>query len=292
MNQRDTRERSIQTFAPGPTPGTVRAADGKVLAVPKGWILLPPGDAGLTRRVKAAGDHWIVQEKRGRRVFSQGLWAAATTIHRIRAELDAERSTEAYTRRKASAARSREKAQTEYVEDFFDAVVSFLAFHPSHKTLADASGASRGRSCHARRKWDGRADKTDPGRAAGRGRSHCLDASPDNRLRLDAHSTGQRQPTGSSASACPAFQRIAGPLSSRRNDRWHVPPATGSGRRGITAHRRFARLSVFGRLRLGGFLFRSSSASSASSFTHSAMPRVFDSPLDPSARDVYEKQPI
>ena len=42
------------TFAPGPTPNTVRAANGTVLTAPEGWVLLPPGDAALTRRVKAA----------------------------------------------------------------------------------------------------------------------------------------------------------------------------------------------------------------------------------------------
>jgi hypothetical protein len=46
-------------FIPGPTPNAVRAADGKVLTAPQGWILLPPVDAALTRRVKAAGDHWV-----------------------------------------------------------------------------------------------------------------------------------------------------------------------------------------------------------------------------------------
>src|SRR5438309_2839133 len=71
-------------FTPGPTPNTVRATDGRVLAVPEGWVLLPPGDAALTRRVKAAGDHWIVQEKRGRKVFSRGVWASAVIIERIR----------------------------------------------------------------------------------------------------------------------------------------------------------------------------------------------------------------
>src|ERR1700688_1604492 len=81
-------------FSPGPTPNTVRAADGSLLTAPDGWILLPPGDAALTRRVKAAGDHWVVAEKKGRKVFSRGVWAPATTIDRIRAELDAERSTE------------------------------------------------------------------------------------------------------------------------------------------------------------------------------------------------------
>jgi hypothetical protein len=81
------------TFTPGPTPNTVRAADGKVLTVPDGWILLPPGDAALSRRVKAAGDHWIVAEKKGRKVFSRGIWAPAANIERIHADLEAERST-------------------------------------------------------------------------------------------------------------------------------------------------------------------------------------------------------
>src|SRR5215468_5896214 len=103
------------TFTPGPTPNTVRAADGRVLTAPEGWLLLPRGDAALTRRVKAAGDHWVVQEKRGRKVFSRGIWVPAGTIERIRAELEAERSSEGHAKRKAAAAHRREKAQAEYV---------------------------------------------------------------------------------------------------------------------------------------------------------------------------------
>lgn len=127
---------SSMTYAPGPSPNTVRAPDGKVLTVPEGWILLPPGDSALTHRVKAAGEAWAVAEKRGRKVFSQGVWAQATTVERVRAELDAERSTEGFTKRRAADARRREKAQAEYVEDFFGAVVTFLAFHPDHADLA------------------------------------------------------------------------------------------------------------------------------------------------------------
>ena len=129
--------KSDQTFIPGPTPNTVRAADGTILTAPEGWVLLPPGDAGLTRRVKAAGDHWVVQEKVGRRMFSRGVWAPAETIERIRAELEAERSTEGYAKRKEADARRREEAQAGYVEDFHGAVVTFLAFHPGHADLAD-----------------------------------------------------------------------------------------------------------------------------------------------------------
>ena len=128
---------AVITFAPGPTPNTVRTADGKVLTVPEGWILLPPGDAALTRRVKSAGDHWVVQEKRGRKVFSRGIWASAATIERIRADLEAERSTEGYAKKKEADARRRDKAQGQYVEDFFGAVVTFLAFHGNYRDLAD-----------------------------------------------------------------------------------------------------------------------------------------------------------
>jgi len=124
------------TFTPGPTPNTVRAADGKVLTTPDGWVLLPPGDTALTRRVKADGDHWVVQEKKGRKIFSRGVWAPAATIDRIRAELEVERSTESFAKRKEADAKRREKAQEGYVEDFTGAVVTFLAFHPNHADLA------------------------------------------------------------------------------------------------------------------------------------------------------------
>ncbi len=123
-------------FTPGPNASTVRSADGKVLTPPEGWTLLPPGDAALTRRVKAAGDHWVVQEKKGRKVFSRGVWAPAATIERIRVELKSERATEGYAKRKEADARRRDKAQAEYVEDFHAAVVTFLAFHPKHADLA------------------------------------------------------------------------------------------------------------------------------------------------------------
>jgi hypothetical protein len=124
-------------FTPGPTPTIVRAADGSVLTAPDGWALLPPGDAALTRQVKEACDHWVVQERKGRKTFLRGVWAPSATIARIRAQLEAERSTESYAMRKEAGVRRRDKAQAVYVEDFFGAVVAFLAFHPSYADLAD-----------------------------------------------------------------------------------------------------------------------------------------------------------
>src|SRR3954453_16299937 len=94
-------------YSPGPTPNTVRSR------------------RSLDR-----------PEKKGRKTFSRGVWAPAATIERIRAELEAERTTEGYARRKDADARRRDRAHAEYVEDFFGAVVTFLAFHASYRDLA------------------------------------------------------------------------------------------------------------------------------------------------------------
>jgi hypothetical protein len=129
---------STSVFSPGSSDATVRAANGAEVKVPAGWVLLPPGDAALTRRVKEAGDHWVVQERRGRKIFSRGVWAPAATIERIRGDLAAERSTDAYARRQVSAAKRRDRVQTEYVGDFREAVLAFLAFDGRHAGLARA----------------------------------------------------------------------------------------------------------------------------------------------------------
>jgi hypothetical protein len=122
---------------PGPNKRTVRTDKGKPLKVPAHWKLLKPGDAGATRRVKAAGPSWTVKAKRGRRVISLGVLADAKTIDRVVEELTAERSTDAYAKKQASAKRSRDKKQQKYVEEFTTAVFDFLDFHTSHKALAN-----------------------------------------------------------------------------------------------------------------------------------------------------------
>ena len=90
---------------PGLQIGTVRTLQGVTLRPPADWELLPPGDAMLTRRVKQAGPTWVVQEKRGRKVFSRGLWAPAERIARLRAAVEAERADPAYARADMTTAR-------------------------------------------------------------------------------------------------------------------------------------------------------------------------------------------
>jgi len=134
-----------KVFSPGPDPRRVRAADGSLHTVPDGWALLPPGDAGLTRRVKAAGPSWAVAERRGRKGFSRGLWAPAANIEAARTALEAERATESYARKREADARRREKVQADYVREFEAEVAGFLRFAPvfaeAQRRLASAVSA-------------------------------------------------------------------------------------------------------------------------------------------------------
>ena len=221
------------TFTPGPTPNTVRAAEGNVLAVPEDWVLLPPGDAALTRRVKAAGEHWVVAEKKGRRVFSRGSWAAAATIDRIRADLEAERSTEGFARRKAVYARRRERTQAEYAEDFFGAVVAFLAFHSTHADLANRLARAVTDRFNAGGERHRRPDRAHPRRTTRRGRRYCMDEAPDDCLRIDAHSEGEGKAPGKSGDN-PLAARIARPLSP-----WRIGPRSLSAQEGTGDRSKF-----------------------------------------------------
>jgi len=126
------------TLAPTHDPRVFRAPDGRLLSPPAGWSCLPPGDAGLTRRVKAAGPSWVVVEKRGRKTFSRGLWAPTEHIEKARTVLTAERATEGYAKRKESDSRRRERDQLAYVGEFEAEVVAFLRFSPRWRELARA----------------------------------------------------------------------------------------------------------------------------------------------------------
>ncbi len=126
-----------QSFSTGPTEETVCDDKGNIIKPPSDWAHLPPGDAGLTRRVKADGEFWIVQEKKGRRTFSKGVWAPISIIERHRADLDAERNTESYAKKKVADKVRRDRTQSAYVDEFYESVLAFLDFHPQHAELAN-----------------------------------------------------------------------------------------------------------------------------------------------------------
>lgn len=128
-------------------PGHVVTLQGTVEPVPPGWALLPPGDAALSRRIKADGPSWTVIEPAGRKRFSRGIWAPAERIAALRADLALERADPAYERRLAAGRQRREREETRYAEDFRGAVLAYLAFAAPH--AADAAELATRIAAHA-----------------------------------------------------------------------------------------------------------------------------------------------
>jgi hypothetical protein len=123
------------TLAPTSEPNVFRAADGRLLSPPASWACLAPGDAGLTRRVKAAGPSWSVIEKRGRKSFSRGLWAPAENIEAARSALALERATPAYAKKREADVRRRERDHESYVQRFEAEVRAFLGFSERYAAI-------------------------------------------------------------------------------------------------------------------------------------------------------------
>ena len=110
--------------------------NGILVPVPDHWIFVPSGDPLLTRRIKAAGPHWIhVRERKGRQE-SIGIWALEETVQYHRSQIAAERETPEYQKKLEASRRSRDKKQQIYAEEFRNSVLNFLAFHPKYSHLA------------------------------------------------------------------------------------------------------------------------------------------------------------
>jgi hypothetical protein len=129
-----TRSRDV---FPGPDPRRVRTGSGELLDVPPDWVLVPPGDPALTRRIKQAGPTWSVSEQRGRKKFSRGVWAPAQRVAALRSELESERQNPAYERKLEAGRKRRAEQEVRYTGEFAEAILSFLAFAPRHAKLAE-----------------------------------------------------------------------------------------------------------------------------------------------------------
>lgn len=114
---------------------TLLSESGEQLTPPTGWVFLPAGDAGLTRKVTAAGKFWRVQAQMGRRIISKGIWAPGTIVAEAKLELEILRATDAYKKKLAGARRRRDNKQTEYEQEFYQAVRAFLAFAPLYEEM-------------------------------------------------------------------------------------------------------------------------------------------------------------
>lgn len=120
----------------GKSERTVLTKSGECLTVPESWALLPPGDAALTRSVKKAGPSWQIQFKKGRRLFSGGIWAPKEVINKAKKTLELKRSTPEYAKKREYTLKRRGEKQDDYVSSFYEKTLEFLAFHPKHKNLA------------------------------------------------------------------------------------------------------------------------------------------------------------
>ena len=65
----DAESQAALILAPTANPRVFRAEDGSQHTLPEGWSHLAPGDAGLTRRVKALGPSWTIVEIINRYLF-------------------------------------------------------------------------------------------------------------------------------------------------------------------------------------------------------------------------------
>ena len=110
--------------------------NGKTVTVPDSWIFVPSGDAGLTRRLKALTECWVVVHKRRNRIEALGLWCEESIAKQVKADLDAERSNPVYLRKLEQARQARIAKQDAYVVEFRQAVVDFLNFAPCYEELA------------------------------------------------------------------------------------------------------------------------------------------------------------
>jgi len=111
---------------------------GKEVHPPKGWIFLPAGDAGLTRKVTAKKQYWKAVFRKGRRVMSKGVWAPVDIISNARAEIQVVRSTDQYKKRLDAGRRYREKKEEQYCVDFYLEIRRFLSFHERFRDMEEA----------------------------------------------------------------------------------------------------------------------------------------------------------
>ena len=116
--------------------GNTLLCNGKELSPPEGWIFVPSGDPGLTRRLKATGEYWVQVHRRKNRIESQGIWTDGRRVPGIKARLEAEHSSASYRQKLETARKAREEKQNAYVVAFRQAVVDFLNFAPKYHDLA------------------------------------------------------------------------------------------------------------------------------------------------------------
>jgi hypothetical protein len=124
-----------RTFLVTQADSSLKDKAGTVFIVPASWANLPAGDASVTRKLKSLGPTWTVQEKKGRKTFSHGVWAAQEHIQEAKALVEAQRRDPKHQKKLAQAKVRREEKETVFGEDFQQAIITFLNFDKQYQTL-------------------------------------------------------------------------------------------------------------------------------------------------------------
>lgn len=137
MIEQPENETLLVTSSPSPFHRFVWDKQGKRLDIPAGWDCLKPGDAAVTKAVKSLGPTWTATRKKGRKVFSDGVWAPVEHIEEARRIVAEKRAAPGYAKKRESDLKRREKKQAEYEVSFNDALLNWLKFHPRYQTEAE-----------------------------------------------------------------------------------------------------------------------------------------------------------
>ncbi|MCB2182780.1 MAG: DUF2293 domain-containing protein [Desulfobulbaceae bacterium] len=123
--------------APHPKRNYVVTESGETLEIPAAWGCLKPGDAAVTRILKTLGPSWTAVHKKGRKTFSDGVWAPRENIEQAKAIVAKKRSDPAYAGKRQADLKRRQEKQRRYEAVFLLALIQWLDFHPRYNTVAE-----------------------------------------------------------------------------------------------------------------------------------------------------------
>ena len=122
---------------PHPTRNYVVTEAGQKLDIPSTWACLKPGDAAVTKILKTLGPSWTAIRKKGRKTFSDGVWAPRENIEQAKSIVAEKRSDTGYARKRAADLKRRQEKQRCYEVSFRQALIQWLNFHPRHILMAE-----------------------------------------------------------------------------------------------------------------------------------------------------------
>jgi hypothetical protein len=126
-----------RTFLITKSDSRLKDKAGKVYSVPAGWQKLSSGDASITRKLKSLGPSWTVQEKKGRKSFSHGVWAAKEHIEAAKSLVEAQRADPKHQKKLAQAKVRREEKEVVFGTDFQQEIIKFLNFDKKYQALVE-----------------------------------------------------------------------------------------------------------------------------------------------------------